>query len=106
MKVFLRCPPLSVAALTVYFLVNVVAAASHHHQGATAGLQEGASACRGSLEFRTSDTPEHDDPEETCLLCKVLHLPSIAAPASHADAFPDLVGEASVTAPPCSPRLL
>src|SRR5438132_13447746 len=76
MKLFPRSPLVSVTALTIYLVVQVVTAAHHHHHGAPSDESSSATSCDTSLPVYTvlpADL-DHDD-EGPCLLCSVLHLP-------------------------------
>jgi hypothetical protein len=76
MKFFVRSPLVSVAALTIYLAVQVVAAAHHHHHGAPSDESSSATFCDTSLPVCTALPADIDnDDEGACLLCSVLHLP-------------------------------
>ena len=87
---FLRCPLVSIAALTAY-LVNIGAGALHHHHGAEHG-----NACETDLQFQTANPAESDEEEDedTCLLCKVFHLAQSLTTTFHVEAVAILTGEA------------
>ena len=76
MKFFLRSRLVSVAALTIYVVVQVVGAAHHHHHGTPSDESSSAALCETSLPVYTAFPADvdHDD-EGACLLCSVLHLP-------------------------------
>jgi hypothetical protein len=79
MKFVVRCPLVSLAALSAYLLVYVLASAVHHHGAA------GPLASSTELQYQTTDAADSDD-EETCFLCAVLHQSQIAPTALHVEA--------------------
>jgi len=96
MKVFRRCPLVSIAALTAYLAVNIGAGALHHHHGATIWPEMLMTGCGTDLQIQATDpADDDDDDEETCVLCSVLHLAQTLPTAFHVEAVTALTGEAS-----------
>jgi Protein of unknown function (DUF2946) len=93
MKLFVRCPLVSVAALATYLVVHVLGGALHHHHGTENGSERLQTTSNADLQFQTAGAGDGDD-EETCLLCSVLHLAQILPTALHFEAITTLTGEA------------
>jgi hypothetical protein len=91
MKVFLRCPLVSVAALATYLVVHVFAGVLHHH-GAENQLGMLPTADTKALQLQKT-SPHENDEEESCLLCSVLHLAQISPTALHLEAVTALSDE-------------
>jgi hypothetical protein len=91
MKIFLRCPLVSVAALATYLVVHVFAGVLHHHGAEDPGMSP--TADNSALQFQTT-SPHENDEEESCLLCSVLHLAQISPTALHLEAATALSDEA------------
>jgi hypothetical protein len=73
----MKLPPryrlVSVAALAVYVVVNIGAAAVHHHHGAAPLTDLRPIGARASDQLQRSEASTDSD-QEHCLLCSVLHL--------------------------------
>jgi hypothetical protein len=87
MKFFLRCPLVSLTALAVYLAVNIGAGVVHHHHGPDAPPGELPNTSVAGLQFQPADPGDDDGEEETCLLCKTLHLGQAPAAAIHVEAI-------------------
>jgi hypothetical protein len=105
MQCFLRCPLVSIAALTVYLLVNVVGGALHHHCGVESSPGALASGSATDLQFQTGSATDDDD-EEHCLICSVLQLARILPTPCYGETITVLIGEAFPTAAITLPHLL
>jgi hypothetical protein len=100
MKRFLRDPLTTGSALIVYLTINVVVGALHHHvpDENTSGL---ATASISDPELFTPEPTEddHDDDDEGCVVCSVLHLAQKPPGMIHMDAGIILAGAAPATEP-------
>ncbi len=87
------------ASLALYLVVNIGAAALHHHLDrhfSTQVAPSGESVC----QLQTARTIDHDGP---CLTCQVLHLARTLPVVLHFDVRPGPVGQALSALPPTSP---
>jgi hypothetical protein len=75
----------SIAALTVYLMVNIGAAAVHHHRGTEIGPGKLPTAGDTRLQFQATNSPDDEDEEETCLLCSVLRLTQTLPASFHVE---------------------
>jgi hypothetical protein len=94
MRIFLRYHLGSLAALAAYLVVNVGAAALHHHQPAESCPSGLPTVPATNLPFEGWDSSDDDDGEEECLLCCVLHLARILPIPCHVEAAGVLTGNA------------
>src|SRR5437660_12411158 len=84
MMVFLRGPLVCIAVLATYLVVNVGAAALHHHPGAETRPGGLPVASDGSPQCQTCAATD-DEGEDHCQLCSVLHLARILPTPCHAE---------------------
>ncbi len=98
MRFLRRCPLVSVAALTMYLMVHVFAAALHHHHAAENQPARSETASASGAQLQTTSPAEDDEEKGTCALCSVLHRAQMLPSSFHVEAAAALTGKAFSTA--------
>jgi hypothetical protein len=99
-----RGPLVSLTALTSYLLVNLGAAALHHHHGVE--IRVSSSAVSASTACFQAIDEQDDDDQEHCVLCSVLHLAQSLPATYQSECLCRLAGEAISLVPAIHPHLL
>lgn len=86
-----RCP--SLAALAVYLAINLCAGGLHHHPERPRSRARPAAA-NPALELPATSPAEDACDEDTCLLCRLLHVPQTLAVLVRVETGPIRAGKA------------
>src|SRR5262249_14862860 len=78
MKLLARCPLVSVAALTTYLMVHVVAPATHHHHATETRCAWSPRTTANCYLVSGVLVDDNDNDEDHCPVCGVLHMAQMA----------------------------
>jgi hypothetical protein len=100
----LRQPRFSFAALAVYLAVNIGVGAVHHH-GEVIHSAKKSPGDNSGLQLQSTST-DNDGDDDTCLLCRVLHLARTLSLVIRVEGFTPLAGKPLVAVAIARPHFL
>jgi hypothetical protein len=101
---WLRHPRFSFAALAIYLAVNIGVGAVHHH-GEVIHSPKKSPGDNSGLQLQSTST-DNDGDDDTCLLCRVLHLALTLSVIIRVEGFTPLVGETLLAVAIARPHFL
>jgi hypothetical protein len=102
---WLRHPRFSFAALAVYLAVNIGVGAVHHH-GEVIHSAKMSPGDNSGLRLQSTSCTDNDSDDDSCLLCRVLHLARTLSLVIRVEGFTPLAGETLLAVAIARPHVL